>query len=86
MKLLPLLSLRRLAATLLVTACFAFVAQASAGQYTNFTTAVYIPVGVLLGFYNPQQLAGDWERISAQLKVDKVYVEVQRDRTIAKDD
>src|SRR5690349_25056636 len=79
-------SLRRLAATLLVAACCFFAARASAGRYTNFTTAVYIPVGVLLGFYNPQQLKSDWERINAQLKVDKVYVEVQRDRTIAKDD
>jgi len=86
MKLLSLSSLHRLAATLLVTACCAIATLASAGQYTNFTTAVYIPVGVLLGFQNPQQLASDWERIHAQLKVDKVYIEVQRDRTIASDD
>jgi len=86
MKPLSLSSLRRLAATLLLAFCFAIAARASAGLYTNFSTAVYIPVGVLLGFYNPQQLNSDWERISAQLKVDKVYIEVQRDRTIAKDD
>jgi hypothetical protein len=86
MKPLSLSSLRRLAATLLVAACCAVATRSGAGQYTNFTTAIYIPVGVLLGFYNPQQLAGDWERISAQIKVDKVYIEVQRDRTIAKDD
>jgi hypothetical protein len=86
MKSLPLSSLQRLAATLLVVACCALATRASAGQYTNFTTAVYIPVGVLLGFQNPDQLKRDWERISAQLKVDKVYIEVQRDRTLAKDD
>ncbi|TAL00233.1 MAG: hypothetical protein EPO07_09985, partial [Verrucomicrobia bacterium] len=85
MKLFSLRSLRRLAATLLVAACCAIASRASAGQYTNFTTAVYIPVGVLLGFQNPQKLASDWERIHTQLKVDKVYIEVQRDRTLAGD-
>ncbi len=85
MKLFSSPPLRRLAATLLVTACYAIATRASAGQYTNFTTAVYISVGVLLGLQNPQQLASDWERIHAQLKVDKVYIEVQRDRTIASD-
>src|SRR6266571_3709452 len=86
MKLFSLPSLRRLASTLLVVACCAAATCVNAGQYTNFTTAVYIPVSVLLGFQNPQQLASDWERIHAQLKVDKVYIEVQRDRTIASDE
>lgn len=86
MKSLSLSSLRRLAAALLVAACCAFAARAGAGQYTNFTTAIYIPVGVLLGFQNPEKLVSDWERIHAQLKVDKVYIEVQRDRTVASDE
>src|SRR5262245_61520798 len=85
MKPLPSRSLRRFLTTLLVAGCCAAATRADAGQYTNFTTAVYIPVGVLLGFQNPDQLTRDWERIHAQLKVDKVYIEVQRDRTIASD-
>lgn len=56
-----------------------------AGNYTNFSTAVYIPVGVLSRFQDEGKLASDWERIHAQLKVDKVYIEVQRDRNIASD-
>ena len=75
---------RRFFALLLAVACCAMAARA--GQYTNFTTAVYIPAGVVLGFQNPDQLTRDWERIHAQLKVDKVYIEVQRDRTLASDE
>ncbi len=51
-----------------------------AGQYTNFDVAIYIPVGVVRSFENPQKLQDDWNVISHQLKVDKVYIEVQRDR------
>jgi hypothetical protein len=86
MKPFSLSSLRYCAATLLVAACCAFGTRAGAGQYTNFTTAIYIPVGVLLGLQNPEKLASDWECIHAQLKVDKVYIEVQRDRTVASDE
>jgi hypothetical protein len=56
-----------------------------AGNYTNFDVAIYIPVGVVQSFKNPQRLADDWARISRQLKVDKVYIEVQRDRQVADD-
>lgn len=69
---------------MLAVVCFA--TPAGAGQYTNFSTAIYIPVSVMLGFQNPAKLAEDWERIHAQLKVDKVYLEVQRDRTLASDE
>ncbi|HEV2438299.1 MAG TPA: hypothetical protein VG077_20105 [Verrucomicrobiae bacterium] len=57
-----------------------------AGNYTNFDVAIYIPVGVVRSFENPQKLQDDWDRISAQLKVDKVYIEVQRDRDLASDE
>ncbi len=60
--------------------------RSGAGNYTNFTVAIYIPVGVVESFAEPGKLAGDWERISRQLKVDKVYIEVQRDRRLASDD
>ena len=56
------------------------------GNYTNFDVAVYIPVGVVRSFEDPQKLQDDWDRISAQLKVDKVYIEVQRNRDLAGDD
>jgi len=56
-----------------------------AGNYTNFDVAIYIPVRVVQSFENPQKLQDDWDRISAQLKVDKVYIEVQRDRDVASD-
>ncbi|HTQ49501.1 MAG TPA: hypothetical protein VMJ12_02230, partial [Candidatus Acidoferrales bacterium] len=56
-----------------------------AGHYTNFDVAIYIPVGVVKSFADPQKLTNDWDRISRQLKVDKVYIEVQRDRQLADD-
>ena len=57
-----------------------------AGNYTNFDVAIYIPVGVVRSFENPQKLQDDWDRISSQLKVDKVYIEVQRNRDLASDE
>ncbi|HLP77267.1 MAG TPA: hypothetical protein VK327_10150, partial [Candidatus Paceibacterota bacterium] len=57
-----------------------------AGNYTNFSVAVYIPVGVVQSFENPQKLQSDWDCISGQMKVDKVYIEVQRDRRLLSDD
>ena len=57
-----------------------------AGNDTNFDVAIYIPVGVVRSFENPQKLQDDWDRISAQLKVDKVYIEVQRNRDLAGDE
>ena len=66
-----------LAAALLTAPLFA-----CAGNYTNFSVAIYIPINVVQGFDNPQKLADDWNTISRQLKVDKVYIEVQRDRRL----
>jgi hypothetical protein len=63
-----------------------FAAGAHAGQYTNFTVAVYIPINVVQSFDNPQKLVDDWNTISRQLKVDKVYIEVQRDRRLLTDE
>jgi len=61
-------------------------ARASARQYTNFTVAIYIPVSVVRSLDNPETLSNQWARISSQLKVDKVYIEAQRDRTLASDE
>ena len=55
----------------------------SAGNYTNFNVAIYIPVGAVQRFDNLENLTNDWNRINRQLKVDKVYIEAQRNRTLA---
>ena len=57
-----------------------------AGNYTNFDVAIYIPAGAVRSFENPRTLSNNWRRISSQLKVDKVYIEVQRNRELAGDD
>lgn len=58
-----------------------------AGNYTNFEVAIYIPVGVVKNLGNNSNvLAGQWGWISSQVKVDKVYIEVQRDRDVAPDE
>lgn len=56
-----------------------------AGNYTNFSVAVYIPVNVVQSFDQPEKLQADWDCIHRQLKVDKVYIEVQRDRRLLTD-
>ncbi len=64
--------------------CSATVSLA-AGNYRNFGVAVYIPVGIVNSFSDPGVLQSQWEIISSQVKVDKVYIEVQRDRVLADD-
>src|SRR5580698_8271526 len=51
----------------------------AADNYRNFDVAIYIPAGVVRSFEDPQKLQNDWNVISNQLKVDKVYIEAQRD-------
>jgi len=57
-----------------------------AGNYTNFSVAIYIPINVVQSFDNPEKLQSDWECIHRQLKVDKVYIEVQRDERLLTDE
>ena len=57
-----------------------------AGNYTNFSVAVYIPINIVQSFDRPQKLQVDWDCIRRQLKVDKVYIEVQRDRRLLTDE
>jgi hypothetical protein len=57
-----------------------------AGNYANFSVAVYIPINVVQSFDQPGKLQADWEVIHRQLKVDKVYIEVQRDRRLLTDE
>jgi hypothetical protein len=63
-----------------------FPAVSKAGQYTNFAVSIYIPVSVVRNLDDPETLSNQWNRISSQLKVDKVYIEVQRDRNMASDE
>ena len=62
-----------------------FPAAAKAGQYANFEVSIYITVGGVRSLDNPATLSNQWDRISRQLKVDKVYIEAQRDRNLASD-
>ena len=57
-----------------------------AGHYTNFEVSVYTVVGTVRQLaQNPANLSSQWQRITEQLPVDKVYIEAQRDRTLATD-
>ena len=60
-------------------------AVCAAGHYKNFDVAVYIPVSVVQRLGDPQRLSREWDLINSQVKVDKVYIEVQRDRNVASD-
>jgi hypothetical protein len=51
----------------------------AADNYRNFDVAIYIPAGVVHSFEDAQKLQNDWNVISSQFKVDKVYIEAQRD-------
>jgi hypothetical protein len=57
-------------------------ALARAGQYTNFEVSTYITVGGVRSLGNLETLTNQWNRLRSQLKVDKVYLEVQRNRDI----
>jgi hypothetical protein len=61
-------------------------AISQADNYQNFSVAVYIPVGITRNMKDPAWLADHWNRIAAQLKVDKVYIETYRSRQIADED
>jgi hypothetical protein len=54
-----------------------------AGNYKNFSVAVYIPVGVTRSMADPQWLSSHWNALSSQLKIDKVYIETYRGRQTA---
>jgi hypothetical protein len=77
--------LPRLLSVLVPSLALLFPALGRAGNYTNFDVAIYIPVSVVQRFENSETLTNDWDRIRRQLKVDKVYIEVQRNRDLAGD-
>jgi hypothetical protein len=79
--------MNRFSAALLGTiAWLAFTPLASAGNYKNFSVAVYIPVGVTRNMEDPAWLAEHWKKLSSQLKIDKVYIETYRSRQILDED
>jgi hypothetical protein len=61
------------------------VAAFAADTKQNFYTAIYIPVMMVRRLADPAVRQREWETISRQLKVDKVYIESERDRMLADD-
>lgn len=72
--------------TLLLCGLAFAAARSQAGQYTNFMVSIYTPVSVVQRLADPQVLSNQWNLISSQVKVDKVYIEVERDRNLATDE
>jgi len=70
---------------LCLLACLVALPLTRAGNYQNFTVSVYIQVRDVNSFANPQVLQAEWDQISSQVKVDKVYIEVHRDRILVDD-
>jgi hypothetical protein len=70
----------------LLAAIFCLGLSTRAGSYTNFSVAVYIPINVVQSFDQPGKLQSDYDTIRRQLKFDKVYIEVQRDKRLLSDD
>jgi hypothetical protein len=52
------------------------------GRYDNFEVAIYTRVHEIQLMRDIAWLEERWDRISAQLKVDKFYIEIQRDRVV----
>ena len=67
-------------ASLALSAC---CARLLAGHYQNFEVSIYIPVQVVRGFAEPGALEQQWNTISQQAKIDKVYIETTRGRVTA---
>lgn len=81
--------LRGLLVTLTFSMCMAASAQTpqlSKGHYRNFAVSIYIPVHIVNTFAEPGRLESEWQQISSQLNVDKVYIESQRSRELASDE
>jgi hypothetical protein len=57
--------------------------QSDSRAYQNFKTAIYIPVSVTRQLADPQTLKRHFERISSQLRFDKVYLEMYRNGQFA---
>jgi hypothetical protein len=56
---------------------------AAQGKYKNFKVAIYIVVGSSRQLADPERRQRQFERVMRQVKFDKVYLEVYRDRQFA---
>jgi hypothetical protein len=66
---------------------FSAFAASSAEPHKNFKIAVYIPVTVVQHMHDdPKWLQDSYDKITSQIKVDKVYIETYRSRRIASDE
>ena len=61
-------------------------AQAAPGKYKNFRAAIYVVVNATKQLADPKVFEQEFGRVSRQLKFDKVYVEVYRNRLFATDE
>lgn len=61
-------------------------AAAAAGKYQSFKVAIYVIVNSTKMLADPAEREREWDRVSRQVKFDKVYIEVYRDGTFATDD
>lgn len=60
-------------------------AEADAGKYKNFRTAIYVVVDSTKALADPKIFAQQYDRMQRQLKFDKVYIEVYRSGMFATD-
>ena len=60
-------------------------AQPAPGKYKNFRAAIYVVVSTTKQLADPKVFEQQYDRITRQLKFDKVYVEVYRNRIFATD-
>lgn len=56
-----------------------------AGHYNNFKVSVYTRAYEVVKMKDPHWLDSTWQAISAQVKVDKIYLETHRDLLIVPD-
>lgn len=59
--------------------CLGLVAVSHAGQYKNFSVAIYIAARTTQQLSDPKVLEQQFERVWSQVKFDKVYIETYRD-------
>ncbi|HVZ80860.1 MAG TPA: hypothetical protein VHE12_08685 [bacterium] len=58
-------------------------AEPAPGHYKNFRTAIYIVVNATKSFSDRERLQKEFDRVMEQVKFDKVYLEVYRDKNFA---
>jgi hypothetical protein len=76
--------LQRIVAVYLSLVCLLAV-PAEAQSYKNFRAAIYITVGDTKRLADPATFNRDFQRVSSQLKFDKVYIEAYRNHLFATD-